>query len=89
MTCDGSEPSNLYRSFVHLSEAAGLPVIRLHDTRHGYATLLAASGVPARVVMEILGRSQIGLTMNASTHVTQDPQREALGNMDRLLKPQH
>ncbi|MEV0187191.1 site-specific integrase [Kitasatospora purpeofusca] len=81
------EPSNLYRSFVRVSKAAGVPAIRLHDTRHGCATLLVASGVPARVVMEILGHSQIGLTMNVYTHVAQDTQREALGNMDRLLKP--
>lgn len=37
--------------------------------------------------MEILGHSQIGLTMDVYTHVTQDTQREALGNMDRLLRP--
>ncbi|CAN3980480.1 tyrosine-type recombinase/integrase [Kitasatospora purpeofusca] len=83
------EPSNLYRSFVRLSKTAGLPAVRLHDARHGCATLLVASGVPPRVVMEILGHSQIGLTMNVYTHVAQDTQREALGNMDRLLKPQH
>ncbi len=39
-----------------------------------------------RVVMEILGHSQIGLTMNVYTHVTQDSQRDALANMDRLLR---
>ena len=27
--------------------------------------------------------------MNVYTHVTQDTQREALGNMDRLLKRRH
>ncbi|MDH6705337.1 integrase [Kitasatospora sp. MAA19] len=83
------EPTNLYRSFVRVSKAADVPVIRLHDARHGCATLLVACGVPPRVVMEILGHSQIGLTMNVYTHVTQDTQREALGNMDRLLKRRH
>ncbi len=36
--------------------------------------------------MEILGHSQIGVTMNVYTHVVQDTQREALATMDRLLK---
>ena len=58
----------------------------MHDARHGCASLLVACGVSPRVVMEILGHSQIGLTMDVYTHVTQDTQREALGNMDRLLK---
>ncbi|MCX5213134.1 site-specific integrase [Kitasatospora sp. NBC_00240] len=83
------EPTNLYRSFVRVSESAGVPVIRLHDARHGCATLLVACGVPPRVVMEILGHSQIGLTMNVYTHVAQDTQRLALDNMDRLLKRRH
>ena len=49
--------------------AAGLPRMRLHDLRHGCATLLLAQGVPARVVMEILGHSQISMTLNTYSHV--------------------
>ncbi|MFG2642362.1 tyrosine-type recombinase/integrase [Streptomyces sp. NPDC048370] len=80
------EPRNIHRSFVRVSEAAGLRLIRLHDARHGCATLLTAAGVAPRVVMEILGHSQISLTMDVYTHVVQDTQREAISHMDRLLK---
>ncbi|KQV05609.1 MULTISPECIES: site-specific integrase [unclassified Kitasatospora] len=80
------EPTNVYRSFRRIAADAKVPVVRLHDARHGTATLLVASGVSPRVVMEILGHSQIGLTMNVYTHVTQDTQRDALANMDRLLR---
>ena len=80
------EPRNVHRSFVRVSEAAGLRLIRLHDARHGCATLLTAAGVAPRVVMEILGHSQISLTMDVYTHVVQDTQREAISHMDRLLK---
>ncbi|MGA5703302.1 hypothetical protein [Peterkaempfera bronchialis] len=45
-----------------------------------------AAGVPAGVVMEILGHPQIGITMNLYTHVTQDTQREAMKHMDQLLR---
>ncbi|MFE5832758.1 tyrosine-type recombinase/integrase [Streptomyces sp. NPDC056508] len=86
-TCTGRpvEPRNVHRSFVRVSEAAGLRPIRLHDARHGCATLLTAAGVAPRVVMEILGHSQISLTMDVYTHVVQDTQREAISHMDRLL----
>jgi integrase len=80
------EPRNLHRSFVRVSEVAGLRLVRLHDARHGCATLLTAAGVAPRVVMEILGHSQISLTMDVYTHVVQDTQREAISHMDRLLK---
>ncbi|MBP2581828.1 integrase [Streptomyces sp. PvR006] len=36
--------------------------------------------------MEILGHSQIAVTMNVYTHVVQDTQREAVSHMDRLLR---
>lgn len=42
---------------------------RLHDARHTVATLLLEQGVDARVVMEILGHSQISLTQNTYQHV--------------------
>ncbi|WP_432125524.1 tyrosine-type recombinase/integrase [Streptomyces sp. bgisy082] len=80
------EPRNVHRSFVRVGEAAGLRPIRLHDARHGCATLLTAAGVAPRVVMEILGHSQISLTMDVYTHVVQDTPREAISHMDRLLK---
>ncbi|GGY21794.1 hypothetical protein GCM10010299_29850 [Streptomyces tanashiensis] len=80
------EPMNLSRSFQRITEAAGLPRIRLHDARHGCATLLFAAGVPARVVREILGHSQIAVTMNIYTHVSDERRREAMGHMDRLLR---
>lgn len=69
-----------------VASSAGVRVVRLHDARHGCATLLTAAGVAPRVVMEILGHSQIGITMDVYTHVVQDMQREASSHMDRLLK---
>ncbi|NLU74445.1 site-specific integrase [Streptomyces sp. HNM0575] len=80
------EPRNVYRSFTRVAKDAGLRVVRLHDARHGCATLLVAAGVAPRVVMEILGHSQISITMDVYTHVVQDTQREAISHMDRLLK---
>jgi integrase len=51
---------------------AGIPKMRLHDLRHGCASLLLAQGVPARVVMEVLGHSQISMTLDTYSHVGAD-----------------
>ncbi len=80
------EPRNLYRSFTRVAQSASLRVLRLHDARHGTATLLTTAGVAPRVVMEIPGHSQISITMDVYTHVVQDTQREAMSHMDRLLR---
>ncbi|MFE5629583.1 tyrosine-type recombinase/integrase [Streptomyces sp. NPDC056543] len=82
------EPRNLYRAFVRVAADAGLRVVRLHDARHGCATLLTAAGVAPRVIMEILGHSQISITMEVYTHVVDDTKREAISHMDRMLRRQ-
>lgn len=80
-----AEPRNVTRSFKALLIRAGIPDIRFHDLRHSCASLLVAQGVHPRVVMEILGHSQISLTMNTYAHVLPDEQREAATIMDRLF----
>lgn len=42
---------------------------RFHDLRHACASLLLAEGVNPRVVMDILGHSQVSLTLNTYSHV--------------------
>ncbi|HEX3613981.1 MAG TPA: tyrosine-type recombinase/integrase [Sporichthyaceae bacterium] len=79
------EPRNLARSFERIVAAAELPRIRLHDLRHMCASFLAYLRVPPRTIMEILGHSQIAVTMNVCTHVTSDEQRAAMRLMDQLL----
>ena len=79
------EPRNVHRLFHKALERAGLPRTRFHDLRHTCATLLLVQGVPARVVMETLGHSQISLTMNTYSHVLPELQREAADQMDALL----
>ena len=66
-------------------ERAGLAQRRFHDLRHSCATLLLVQGVSPRVVMDVLGHSQIGLTMNTYSHVIPELRREAADRMDQLL----
>jgi integrase len=82
-------PRNLQRHFKLLLVAAKLPAtIRIHDLRHSCATLLIAQGVHPRVVMEILGHSQISVTMNTYAHVLPETQREAAAKLEVLLSGQ-
>jgi integrase len=78
-------PRNDYRDFERLVGAAGLRHVRLHDLRHTAASLMLAQGVSPRVVMEILGHSQISVTMNTYSHVTPASSREAVARVEGLL----
>ncbi len=46
------------------------PKIRLHDLRHGWATMALAAGVHPEVVQERLGHANIGITLDVYSHVT-------------------
>jgi len=76
---------NVTHQFQRLLEAASLPRMRFHDLRHSAATLLIAQGVHARTVMEILGHSQIAITMNLYGHVLPELHDEAAEKMDVLF----
>jgi len=73
------------KGFHSLLKRAGLQQRRFHDLRHSCATLLLVQGVSPRVVMDVLGHSQIGLTMNTYSHVIPDLRRDAADRMQDLL----
>ena len=62
---------------------AGVRRVRFHDMRHTAASFLLAEGVPARVVMELLGHSTIVITMNLYSHVMPSLLDDAAAAMDR------
>ena len=81
----GLEGTAITKDFHRKLEHARLPQRRFHDLRHSCATLLLVQGVSPRVVMDVLGHSQIGLTMNTYSHVIPDLRREAAQRMDELI----
>lgn len=62
-----------------------LPHQRFHDLRHACASLLLGENVHPRVVMDLLGHSQISVTMNLYSHVMPAMQREAADRLDAVL----
>ena len=79
------EPRALNEDFDRIVTKAGLRRVRLHDLRHACASFLLAQGVHPRVVMELLGHSQISLTMDTYSHVMPDAMREAVRRMEAVL----
>ncbi|MCW2497093.1 MAG: int [Jatrophihabitans sp.] len=79
------DPGVDHRAWKSLLKAAGVREARLHDARHTAATLLLTQGVAPRVAMEILGHSQISLTMNTYTHVMPEVSRDATNRVGAAL----
>ncbi len=66
-------------------KAAGYPTMRLHDSRHGFATLLAAQGVHPRVAQDLLGHSTIGQSMDYTSSLP-SAARDAATLIDSALR---
>jgi hypothetical protein len=92
---DPMAPDRLTRTFTALVGQAGLPPVRLHDLRHGAATLALAAGVDLRTVQDMLGHSSIVLTAD-TLHLgsaRRRPRRRREGrdadHQGRLPRPRH
>jgi integrase len=72
-TSDTGTPLNRHnvaqRSFKPLLKRAGLRDIRFHDLRHTCATLLLSTGQHPKFVQELLGHSNIAITLDTYSHV--------------------
>lgn len=58
---------------------------KFHDLRHTYATRLFELGEQARTVQELLGHSDVSVTLNTYTHVLDDVKEKAVSKLDKLF----
>lgn len=78
--------NSVRRSLARLIKAAGVDRVTFHELRHTSATLLLKANVPAKVVQERLGHSNIAVTLNTYSHVLPGMQRAAAESMDAVLR---
>lgn len=79
-------PNRVLEALKKVLKEAGLPIIRFHDLRHSAATLLLSLGVHPKVVQELLGHSQIGMTLDVYSHVLPTMQKEAMERLTKALE---
>ncbi len=78
-------PNEVVKEFKKLLKQAGLPNIRFHDLRHSNASLLMSLGVHPKIVQEILGHTQISMTMDVYSHVLPVMHREAIHKLNKAF----
>jgi len=70
-------PAYATEQFERLAFEADLPPVRLHDLRHGTATLALAAGVDMKTVSAMLRHSSVKITSDTYTSVLPDVARKA------------
>lgn len=76
------EQNYIRRVFKRLLVKAGLREIRLHDTRHTFASLLLSDGASPVYVKEQLGHTSIQMTVDIYGHLIPSSNRERVNRLD-------
>jgi len=85
---DRLNPDAVLLAFKRRAKRLGLPVIRFHDLRHGWATLALEAGEHPKVVAEQLGHASVKTTLDTYSHVTPGMQRDAVARVAGRLLPE-
>jgi len=79
------EPRNFTRTFYQLRKKARLPEnVNFHALRHTYATRLLEANEHPKVVQELLGHSQISMTLDTYSHVLPELKQSAAAKLNNL-----
>ena len=80
-------PEVLTCTFIALVGETGLPPVRLHDLRHGAATLMLLAGMELKTIADQLGHSSVVLTADTYTSVLPETASAAAERTAALLFP--
>lgn len=80
----GKHYVGLEKAWARLRRRAGLPDVRLHDLRHGFASTAAAMGESLLLIGSLLGHSDVSTTQRYA-HLSSDPRRAAADRISGRL----
>lgn len=75
----------MLEAFHRVCDAAKVPRIRLHDTRHSCGTLLHVQGADPFIIQRVLGHSQLSTTRRY-THVPIEVTKKAVSGLESLFE---
>lgn len=79
------KPDSLTQKWNRFMKAKELPHVRLHDLRHSCATAMVGAGVDMETVRQILGHSDVSITMKYYVHATQTMAKNAANTMENVI----
>ncbi len=79
-------PRYLEKTFNKIIKTAGLPNIHFHDLRHSAASILLSMGINIKIIQELLGHSNISITLDTYSHLLPSMQDDVVNMWDQLFK---
>jgi len=79
---DGQKMHNIQTSWENLRKEAKIDDFRWHDMRHHFASRLVMNGVPLNTVRELLGHTNLEMTLRCA-HLAPEQKERAVAVLDR------
>ena len=79
-------PTSLRKILLRILKYADIPAIRIHDTRHTFATLLLLVGENPKTVQELLGHANVSTTLGKYSHVDPGLKKDAMNRLDNFVE---
>ena len=80
-----TEPRTFRRSYQNFMKKIGVQPLKFHSLRHTFASINIENGTDIKTISEILGHSDIDVTLKIYTHISEKAKRKAIENFDRLF----
>jgi integrase len=80
------DPQSYSDEFTRLLRRAGLPKIRLHDSRHTTLSLMEKAGVPISIVSKWAGHYDAAFTMKTYVHASDDDLKQGRQALAKIHK---
>ena len=81
-------PDKVGKWFRRLRSEVGLDKTRLHDLRHGAASLALRAKANMKHIQVMMGHAKIGTTFDVYGHLEEEAQRQVAAQMDKLFSQQ-
>jgi integrase len=77
------------RVFIPALKAAEVKKIRIHDLRHTAASIAISAGATPNMVKEMLGHSDVQLTMRVYAHIFEADREKVAANVNKAVNEVH
>lgn len=80
-----ANPAEVSYEFTKGLKHGGLPRVRFHDLRDGFASLLLSDGEDFGVISDMMGHSTIAITKDLYAEASREAKRRAVARLDTIL----
>lgn len=83
------EPRTFRRSYQTFMKKIGVEPLKFHSLRHTFASMNIENGADIKTISEILGHSDIDVTLKVYTHSSEKNKKKAIEKFEKMLNEQH